>query len=101
MKYLFLLLTLTLSIIGFSQSKPNTRQADPFAIRVVKENDIVSVLWQSQCDEIRIIGPSDQFFPTFECLEVKELHLHNLIEGEYIINFYYKNKWLNLTRIKV
>jgi hypothetical protein len=66
----------------------------------IKYTKTVDVYWRGYVDYITIEGNTGMFFPTILCEKSNQLHLSNLIPGEYYIKFYQEDKLLDCKKIK-
>ena len=66
------------------------------------EKGYATIKWFDQeIDFIEIISNNDQFMPSIPVLDAASLHLHDLMNGTYLINFKSKGKVLYSKEITV
>jgi hypothetical protein len=66
----------------------------------IKYTNTIDLYWDGYVDFITIEGNTGMVFPKISCEKSNQLHLSNLIPGDYYIKFYQEDKLLDCKKIK-
>jgi hypothetical protein len=77
----------------------------PFSIIKIienKQNNSISIIWNdSRFDEVEIYNEYGLFMPSMPIFKSKEIHLNDLADGNYFVNFKSQNQIIETKEFKV
>ena len=108
MKATVFLTALVTSLVLFNNNTceaQKTMDNSPFSIvKVIKnqQDNSIAIVWNdTRFEEVEIYDENGLFMPTMPVFKSKEIHLNDLAEGNYYVNFKSQNQIVETKQFKV